>query len=93
MGYTPAKTIGFTSWKPDMALSHGVLTWVIVSPTFTSLLSFIPLIIYPTSPVPKLARGIISIFNTPTSSATYSIPVLKNLTLSPLLMMPFSILK
>ena len=38
-------------------------------------------------------RGIISIFKTPTSSASYSMPVLKNFTLSPFRITPFSILK
>ena len=93
MGYTPAKTIDFTSWNPDIALVHGSATCVMVSPTWTSLAFFIPLIIYPTSPVDSCCRGTISILSTPTSSAIYSIPVLKNFTLSPLRMIPFSILK
>ena len=53
----------------------------------------IPEIIYPTSPVRSSLRGTISIFNTPISSASYSFPVLKNFTLSPLRIVPFSILK
>ena len=85
--------MGLTSWKPSIALEQGLLTWVMVSPTLTSLASLIPLMIYPTSPVDNSALGTISIFSTPTSSASYSIPVLKNLTLSPLRMLPFSILK
>ena len=93
IGYTPANTIGFTSWKPDMALSHGRATCVMVSPTFTSLLSLMPLMIYPTLPVDSSFLGSMSIFSTPTSSATYSMPVLKNFTLSPCRMVPFSILK
>ena len=40
--YAPAKTIGFTSSKPSIALSQGRLTWVIVSPTFTSLEVLMP---------------------------------------------------
>ena len=93
MGYTPANTIGFTSWNPSIALSHERATWVMVSPTFTSFESFIPLMIYPTSPVDSSLRGIMSILSTPISSATYSIPVLKNFTLSPWRIVPFSILK
>ena len=37
--------------------------------------------------------GIISIFKTPTSSAVYSIPVLKNFTFSPFLMQPLTTLQ
>ena len=64
-----------------------------VSPTFTSREVLMPEMIYPTSPVRSSARGIISIFSTPISSASYSLPVLKNFTLSPLRITPFSILK
>jgi len=93
IGYTPANTIGFTSSNPAIALSHGRAICVMVSPTFTSLEVLIPEIIYPTSPVRSSLRGTISIFNTPISSASYSFPVLKNFTLSPLRIVPFSILK
>ena len=41
----PAKTIGFTSWNPSIDFGHGRFTWVIVSPTFTSLDVLMPEII------------------------------------------------
>ena len=66
--------------------------WVTVSPTFTSVAVLIPEMMYPTSPVESCWVGTISIFNTPTSSAAYSIPVCTNLTLSPFFMTPFSTL-
>ena len=72
-----------------MALSHGLLTCVTVSPTFTSRAFLIPDIMYPTSPVVNSLLGFISIFRTPTSSASYSIPVCTNFTLSPLRIVPF----
>ena len=78
--------------NPNMPI-RGRAICVMVSPTFTSLEVLIPEIIYPTSPVRSSLRGTISIFNTPISSASYSFPVLKNFTLSPLRIVPFSILK
>ena len=93
IGYTPANTIGFTSSKPSIALSHGRAICVIVSPTFTSRDVFIPEIIYPTSPVPSSFRGDISNLSTPISSASYSLPVATNFTLSPVRITPFIILK
>ena len=41
-GYTPAKTIGFTSSKPAIASLQGVAIVVMVSPTFTSFEFLIP---------------------------------------------------
>ena len=76
-----------------MACSHGVSIWVTVSPTFTSVAVLMPEMIYPTSPVDSCEEGIMSIFNTPTSSAVYSMPVCTNFTLSPFLITPFSTLQ
>ena len=45
------------------------------------------------SPVCISLRAIMSIFSTPTSSASYSMPVLKNFTLSPVRIEPLTILK
>ena len=42
-GKMPAHTMGFTSSKPLMASAQGRCTWVMVSPTFTSLAVLMPL--------------------------------------------------
>jgi hypothetical protein len=76
--------------KQVLWLNHGYLAG---DDTFTSREVLIPEMIYPTSPVRSSFRGIISIFSTPTSSASYSLPVLKNFTLSPVRITPFTTLK
>ena len=93
IGYTPANTIGFTSWKPSMAFSHGLATWVIVSPTFTSRDVLMPLMIYPTLPALSSLHGDRLSLSTPISSALYCLPVFTNFTKSSLRMRPFRILK
>ena len=93
IGYTPAKTIGFTSSNPSIASEQGLSICVMVSPTFTSREVLIPEMIYPTSPVRNSLRGDISNFNTPISSASYSLPVATNFTRSPVRITPFTILK
>ena len=52
-----------------------------------------PEMMYPTSPVRISSRGAISSFNTPTSSASYSLPVAMNFTWSPFRMTPLTTLK
>ena len=84
--------MGLTSSNPAIAALHGRATWVIVSPTFTSAALLMPVITYPTSPQPISSEGISFIFSRPTSSTSYSLPVAKNFTLSPLRMLPFFIL-
>ena len=74
-------------------MSHGLSTEVMVSPTFTSLEDLMPEMIYPTLPAESSFCGTCFICKTPISSASYSMPVLKNLTFSPVLMVPFMILK
>jgi hypothetical protein len=71
-----------------MASLAGLVTEVIVSPTFTSDEVLIPEQIYPTSPALISCRGCILSFSTPISSASYSLPVLKNFTWSPLRSVP-----
>ena len=93
IGYTPANTIGFASSKPSIASAHGRATCVIVSPTFTSVEVLIPEIIYPTLPADISFVGCIPSFSTPISSASYSLPVLKNRTRSPDFIVPFTTLK
>ena len=65
----PANTIGFTPRNPSMILVHGFSTWVMVSPTWTSLLFFIPEMMYPTSPAYTVSRTSCFNRNIPTSSA------------------------
>ena len=71
-----------------MASREGLATEVIVSPTFTSDEVLMPEQIYPTSPALISCRGCILSFSTPISSASYSLPVLKNFTWSPLRSVP-----
>ena len=73
-----------------MASLAGLVTEVIVSPTFTSDEVLIPEQIYPTSPALISVRGCILSFSTPTSSASYWLPVLKNFTWSPLRSVPLN---
>lgn len=73
-----------------MASFAGAVTEVIVSPTLTSDEVLMPEQIYPTSPALISVRGCILSFSTPTSSASYWLPVLKNFTWSPLRSVPLN---
>ena len=61
--------MGFTSSNPSMADVHGRSTWVMVSPTFTSLEVLMPEMIYPTLPAESDLRESMSRRNMPISSA------------------------
>ena len=66
---------------------------MMVSPTFTSVEVLIPEMIYPTLPAEISFVGCIFNFNTPISSASYSLPVLKKRTRSLVRIVPFTTLK
>ena len=62
-----------------MASFVGLSKSVIVSPTFTSFASLIPVMRYPTSPAKISGLGFCLRFRVPTSSAPYDLSVARNL--------------
>ena len=52
-GNSPQKTTGLLGLKPGRGFSAGNFAWVIVSPTFVSDKSLIPVTIKPISPGPS----------------------------------------